>query len=252
VLGKSPISGGHVSAPPVPASVVAHIRRLAQVADAQGFIDDRAEIRDAKGRRDHGSRSPSGLRGASPRRRIQHCDHGRRSPPERARPGCARPADSDAQHFKLGSTIGIVTRHPLQFFHVVGIVRFGGVQSLGPMQIVVLDLPVAQQLFDKQGHDDEIFVSARTGVSPVQLVRAIAPLLPASAGQDRRRAGALVHQQRKHPVRPVALRAARVRRDRTVRRLVRDLQHAVDHGRAAPLARCGDSVREEIAGRMLS
>jgi hypothetical protein len=41
--------------------------------------------------------------------------------------------------------------------------------------------PVAQQMFDKQGLYDEIDVSARPGISSQQLVRAIAPLLPATA-----------------------------------------------------------------------
>ena len=49
VVGKSPITGGHATVPPVPAAAGARIRALPQVAAVQGFIDDRAEIRDAKG-----------------------------------------------------------------------------------------------------------------------------------------------------------------------------------------------------------
>src|SRR6266545_4040560 len=90
-------------------------------------------------------------------------------------------ATAKADHFGLGSTVGVATRHPLEFFRVVGIVRYGGAQALGPIQLLVFDLPVAQRLFDKQGLYDEIDVSARDGVSSQQLVRAIAPLLPATA-----------------------------------------------------------------------
>ncbi len=40
---------------------------------------------------------------------------------------------------------------------------------------------VAQRLFDRQGLYDEVDVAARPGVSTPQLVRAVAPLLPATA-----------------------------------------------------------------------
>ena len=59
-----------------------------------------------------------------------------------------------------------MSRHPLRWFRVVGIVRFGGVQTLGPIELVVFDLPVAQELFDKQGYYDEIYVAARPGARP--------------------------------------------------------------------------------------
>jgi len=50
VVGKSPISGPGLSAPSVPAAVVARIRALAQVQDVQGFIlDTRAQLRTAQG-----------------------------------------------------------------------------------------------------------------------------------------------------------------------------------------------------------
>ena len=72
---------------------------------------------------------------------------------------------ASANHLAIGSTVGVVTRRPLEFFRVVGIVRFGGVGSLGPIQLLVFDTPVAQRLFDKQGVYDEIYVSSRPGVS---------------------------------------------------------------------------------------
>ena len=66
-------------------------------------------------------------------------------------------------------------------------------------------------------------------------------------GQDRRRGGAGVsgRDRRDHHVHP--LLPARVRRDRALRRLLRDLQHAVDHRRAAH-----PRVRDPAHARRLS
>ena len=137
-------------------------------------------------------------------------------------------------HLGVGSTVGIVSLHPLEWFRVVGIVRYGGVGSLGPIRLVGLDLPVAQRLFNKQGSTTRSTSPSRPGVSSEQLVRAIAPVLPATAaGQDPRRAGPIADQRHQPVAGDRPLRAARVRRDRAVRRIVRDLQHPVGDGRAA-------------------
>ena len=151
-----------------------------------------------------------------------------------------RRADRHDQPLRLGSTVGVVSLHPLQRFRVVGIVRYGGAVHSDRSGCWCLTLPVAQQMFNKQGVYDEIDVAARPGVSSQQLVRQRSrPLLARHrAGQDARGTGSETHQARRGGARDRPLRAARVRRNRAVRRRVRDLQHAVGHGRAAnPRAR---------------
>jgi putative ABC transport system permease protein len=183
VVGKNPIVGGHnnASVPPVSASIVARIRALAQVKYAQGFIDDKAEIRNAQGGAITGPGAPLAFgvpgRGSPLDTLTVVTGHLPTGPGQIA----LDEQTSSTNHLRPGSTVGIVSRHPLQFFRVVGLVRFGGVGSLGPIQLLVFDLPVAQQLFDKQGYFDEINVAARPGVSAQQIVRAITPLLPPSA-----------------------------------------------------------------------
>jgi len=71
---------------------------------------------------------------------------------------------ANSNHLAVGSTIGLVSLHPLQRFRVVGIVRYGGVKALG-FHLVDLDLPVAQRLFNKHGLYDQIYVSSRAGVA---------------------------------------------------------------------------------------
>ena len=181
VVGKTPIAGTHTNAPPVPATLASRIRALSQVRDAQGYIDDKAQLRDATGAAINGPGSPIAIsvpgNGTSLDTLQVLSGHLPNGPGQVAVD--AQTASTD--HFHLGSVIGVTARHPLQFFRIVGLVRFGGASSLGPMQLLVFDLPVAQQLFDKQGYFDEIDVAARSGVSQQQLMRAIAPLLPVSA-----------------------------------------------------------------------
>ena len=160
VVGSSPISGASATAPPVSAAVAARIRALPQVADVQGFVDDtRAQLRTAHGGAISGVVRcvVGGARGAQ--RVLRHS--GRR--PGSVRPGRARSRSMSRRPrttiFASARPSGLVSLHPLQWFRVVGIVRYGGVGSLGPIRLVVLDLPVAQQLFNKQGLYDQIYVS---------------------------------------------------------------------------------------------
>ena len=181
VTGRSPISGVGVVAPSVPATLVPRIRALAQVQDAQGFIEDRAQLRDAHGGSAAGPGSPLafGVPGHGSSFNTLQVVAGHR--PIGAGEIAIDAQTASANHLAIGSAVGVVTRQPLERFRVVGIVRFGGVGSLGPIQLLVFDTPVAQRLFDKQGVYDQIYVSSRPGVSGQHLVHAIAPLLPATA-----------------------------------------------------------------------
>ncbi len=179
VVGRSPIPGPGLNAPSVPAAVVARIRALPQVQDVQGLImDTRAQLRNAHGGAISGTTVAVGGPGAHSAFYATTVIAGRRpiGPGEIA----VDEQTASSNHLGIGSRIGVVSLHPLEYFRVVGIVRYGGVGSLG-FRLVGFDLPVAQQLFNKQGVYDQIYVSSRPGVSSQQLVRAIAPVLPATA-----------------------------------------------------------------------
>ena len=156
--------------------------------------------------------------------------------PAASRPGRgdrARRGDGKGERLRRRVEVGVAARGPLEPFQVVGILRFGGVESLGPIQILVFDLPVAQRLFDKQGLYDVIDVRSRG--RDLDRARGRDRAAPAGHGRGEDTGGAgrgveLVGG-RGHCDRP--LRPARVRGHRPLRRLVRHLQHALDHGRAA-------------------
>jgi putative ABC transport system permease protein len=83
--------------------------------------------------------------------------------------------------YTVGDTIGVAALGPVKQYEITGIARFGSLDSIGGATFAVFDVPTAQALFQKQGHFDSISVAAKDGVSPEELVRALEPLVPATA-----------------------------------------------------------------------
>jgi len=88
---------------------------------------------------------------------------------------------AEDQGWAIGDRIRAAAEGPAQEFTVSGIARLGDVQSLGGATLAVFDLSTAQQLLDKEGQLDTIFLASDEGVTPQELTASIEPVLPASA-----------------------------------------------------------------------
>ncbi len=88
---------------------------------------------------------------------------------------------ADEQGYAVGDTVEISTLKPKQPFELVGVAKYGEVDSLGAISFVVFTIPAAQELLEREGQYDAIFVAAREGVTEDQLVEAIQPTLPEDA-----------------------------------------------------------------------
>jgi putative ABC transport system permease protein len=88
---------------------------------------------------------------------------------------------ADEEGFQIGETVRISTLEPAQDFEIVGIARFGEVNSLGTATFAVFDVQSAQQLLHREGQVDEISVAGQEGTTPEQLISSIQPVLPADA-----------------------------------------------------------------------
>ncbi len=88
---------------------------------------------------------------------------------------------ADDQEYAVGDRVKIATLQPTQEFEVVGVARYGDVDSLGAISFVVFTIPAAQALLDREGQYDAISVAAAEGISEDELVAAIKPALPESA-----------------------------------------------------------------------
>ena len=180
VLGKTPFSATEAVPPPVSAALVEPIRGLPEVEEAEGFIQDSAQLRNERGEALTGFGVPLAF-GIATRSPLNPLEMIAGREPAGANEIALDEKTAKKNDFRIGSRIGVAARGPLEWFRVVGLFRFGGVESLGPMQMMVFDLPVAQRIFDKQGLYDGIDVRARDRVTASELTAAIAPLLPATA-----------------------------------------------------------------------
>jgi putative ABC transport system permease protein len=84
----------------------------------------------------------------------------------------------DGQGWQLGDSVQISTLQPKRDFKLVGVARYGDVDSLGGISFTVFTLPTAQQLLGREGKYDAISVAAEEGLSEDELVAAIEPALP--------------------------------------------------------------------------
>ena len=180
-IGNS--NNGQVVPPSFPASLLGKVRGLPGVAQAEGGIGDQARLVGRNGK-------VLSLGGA-PGLAFSIHPHGnqRFNPLELVSGGWpAGPHQvaidnhtASTKHYKVGDTIGVIARGPEQQYRIAGIVKIGGVSSLGGTTMAIFDFPTAQRLFNKAGKLDSISVAARTGVTPAQLVQQIRPLLPPTA-----------------------------------------------------------------------
>ena len=85
---------------------------------------------------------------------------------------------ADDQGYEVGDTVEISTLQPKRGFEVVGVAKYGEVESLGAISFVVFTVPTAQELLGREGQYDAISVAADEGISEDELVSAIQPVLP--------------------------------------------------------------------------
>jgi putative ABC transport system permease protein len=95
------------------------------------------------------------------------------------------------KHFAVGDSVAVAAHGPRQEFRVVGIARFGDVESLGTATVAVFDLAAAQKMFSGHaGSYDDVLVAAAPGTTAnqlrVNLIQAFPKLAVRSAeAQDR-------------------------------------------------------------------
>ena len=167
---------------------------------------------------------------------------------------------ADKEHYTLGDSVVVVdarrrstpTRSPAS-------PSFGDVDSLGFASIAAWDMQDRADAAAPRGPLRRRSRSPRsTGTSPAELVQRRQAARAAPACRSRTAPGAGGGGRRRTSTRACAtiqLLPARLRRHRAARRRVRDLQHAVDHGRPAHarvrhaaharrLAQAGHALRE--------
>jgi putative ABC transport system permease protein len=187
ITGKSAIGIGQNGniAPSFDASLLAKVRALPDVAQADGGVGDTNGIVKLVGRNgkviSHGfapglafSVNPDGNQRFNPLVLV----HGTwpRGPHEIG----IDAGTASRDHYAVGQTIGAIGRGSVHEYRIAAVVKLGGVSSIGGGSMAIFDLPTAQQLLDRVGKFDSIYIAGEQGTTPAQLVREIRPILPAA------------------------------------------------------------------------
>jgi putative ABC transport system permease protein len=90
------------------------------------------------------------------------------------------PDTAKNERFAVGDSIGIAADGPVQTFRIVGVAKYGDVESLGGATYGVFTIPQAQKLLGLEGYT-AISVAAKKGVSQAALARELGRLVPGSA-----------------------------------------------------------------------
>ena len=176
-------NNGQFLPPSFPESLLTRVRALPGVAAAEGGVSDTARLVGRDGKVISGHGAPSLAFSVHPHgdQRFNPLTLVRGAYPVGRHEIAIDANTASKQHYKIGDTIGVVALGPEQTFTVSGVVKIGGVSSLGGATMAIFDFPTAQLLFHKVGRLDGIDVAAKPGTSPTELVREIKPILPVTA-----------------------------------------------------------------------
>lgn len=187
ISGRNIVSGSVAGNVTIPESLVSRVRALPSVQAASGAIfsigsaADRARLLDRQGRTIGAGGAPSFGFGFEP-------GAARFNPLELSAGHWAAndgqvvidKGVADRYGFEVGQRIGVSATGPVRYFTISGIATFGSLSSLGSTTVAVFTVPEAQRLLDKRGRIDAIFLAARPGFTPAQVVDQVRPLLPPS------------------------------------------------------------------------
>ena len=170
--------GSGAQAPSFDESLLARVRGLPGVRQAEGSVDGEAQLIDDAGDAVVYGGAPnlgfSIAEGESPFNPLDLV--------EGAWPGANEVVVDEAtagkEGFEIGETVGVQAEGTVARLRISGIVRFGSVSTIGGATLAGFDLPTAQRLFDEAGRLDEIAVAAKPGVSDRELAAQLEEILP--------------------------------------------------------------------------
>jgi putative ABC transport system permease protein len=168
--------------PSFPESLLGKVRRLPGVLDAQGGISDLAHLVGRDGKVISGHGAPSLAFSVHPKnQRFNPLTLVSGAWPVGPHEVAIDEHTASTAHYRVGQSIGVIARGPVTSYRIAGIVKIGGVSSLGGATMAIFDFPTAQRIFHKEGKLDGIDIAAKHGTTPAQLVSQIKPLLPPTA-----------------------------------------------------------------------
>src|SRR3954452_2836077 len=165
--------------PPIPAKVLADVKKVDGVATAEGSVFSQGgSFRKADGSKLKGQ-GFNAIAGAHDVQRFESFAPTDGHLPRTADEVAIPKGTADNNGFKVGDKLQIADEAPKKLYTISGIVKISGVDSFGGGVIAVLTLPEAQRMTGHGDSFDEIAVAGKPGVAPEQLRARVAQVAPA-------------------------------------------------------------------------
>jgi putative ABC transport system permease protein len=164
----------------VPASLLAQVRDLPEVAAASGTVaPEEANVADVIGRDGRAVAEESlGVSIDAENERFSPLALKTGEWPHGFGQVVLDAGTAEKEHLAVGDMVTIATPGKRARYELTGTASFGGVDSLGFGSVAVWDTSTAQSLLDREGRYDTISIAAKPGTPTADLVRAVQPLIP--------------------------------------------------------------------------
>ncbi|MDX6450825.1 MAG: putative transport system permease protein, partial [Gaiellaceae bacterium] len=188
VSGKKLVDYSNSGNATVPASLLTKVRSLPDVQEASGLITDMsggvltAKLYDKQGKIVTGNGNPTFGVGVDPeatRFNPMNLSDGRWA--NAFGEVVIDKNAADTYGFRVGDRTKVSVDAGVFPMQIVGIAKYGGLNSLGGATFAVFDVPTAQKLFRLEGRYMTIAVAAKRGVPAATLVSELQSLVPATA-----------------------------------------------------------------------
>ena len=178
VQAKQAVKEDFGDPPPISESLLDRVRAVPGVKAAVGDIFAEGIVYDKHGKR-LSTQAPNFIASAQPKP-FSAFNYVEGRPPSRPDEVALDRKTAQDEGFKLGDSVQVSGDGPRTRLRLVGIAKFGNLESLAGANAAIVTLPEAQRLAGLQGELNEIDVIAKPGVSPVELRDRIARALPAN------------------------------------------------------------------------
>jgi putative ABC transport system permease protein len=153
----------------VPAALVEEVLKTPTVEAAVGNISPYAQAVDSKGKAIGGNGPPTFGLGWDPNPKLNQFHLVAGHPPEQDDQVVVDKGTADTGHFKVGDQVTILTTQAPRKYELVGIAKFGTVDSLAGASIMLFTPAQIQRIANVKNEFSQISVVARPGVSQTQV-----------------------------------------------------------------------------------
>ena len=164
--------------PPLPDRLLEEVRRVEGVAEATGGIFAMGiSLIDEDGDRIGSTQAPAFGASVQPER-FSAFEYPEGRPPERRGEVAIDKLSADNENLGVGDRIKVSGQEAAREYEIVGIGTLGEVDSFGGATVAILPMAEVQRLADRVGEFDSISIAAEAGVTPEELKRRVAAVMP--------------------------------------------------------------------------